>query len=219
MTTISGTNTTTTSTTTAKKDDRAQIAGNFDQFLSLLTTQLKNQSPLEPLDTNQFTQQLVQFAQVEQQLKQNEALTSLLSVNRAASASQAMSFVGSTIVADGSSSRLNNGRAEWQLDAARGGTGIITIKDSKGNVVGTDSVTLSAGQQTYRWNGRNSAGTAMPDGDYSITVDATDTLRNKISVKTEFSGAVQGVDMTGSEPMLNVNGRLLALDKVKTASR
>ena len=60
----------------------ATLAGNFQTFLTLLTTQLQNQNPLEPLDTNQFTQQLVQFASVEQQLKTDDQLTSLVSLHR-----------------------------------------------------------------------------------------------------------------------------------------
>ena len=63
--------------------DNTEIASNFTTFLQLLTTQLKNQNPLDPLDTNQFTQQLVQFAQVEQQMKSNDQLSSLVSWKRA----------------------------------------------------------------------------------------------------------------------------------------
>ena len=58
--------------TSARRPSRPGIADNFQTFLTLLTTQLQNQNPLDPLDTNQFTQQLVQFAGVEQQLKSNE---------------------------------------------------------------------------------------------------------------------------------------------------
>src|SRR6202048_3107698 len=69
-----------------------QIAGNFQSFLTLLTTQLKNQNPLDPLDTNQFTQQLVQFAQVEQQINMNTQLQSLVSLQKTAQNSQALGF-------------------------------------------------------------------------------------------------------------------------------
>src|SRR3990170_788928 len=96
------------STSGAEGTDRASIANNFDQFLTLLTTQLKNQSPLDPLDTNQFTAQLVQFAGVEQQLKTNETLTSLLSLNAAGTATSAVGFIGSTITADGATTRLED---------------------------------------------------------------------------------------------------------------
>src|SRR3954447_371597 len=79
----------------------ATIAGNFDTFLQLLTTQLKNQNPLDPLDTNQFTQQLVQFAQVEQQMNMNTSLGTLISLEKATQTTAALSFLGSTVVVDG----------------------------------------------------------------------------------------------------------------------
>src|SRR5262244_2553546 len=77
--------------------DNTEIASNFTTFLQLLTTQLKNQNPLDPLDTNQFTQQLVQFAQVEQQLKSNDQLATLVSLEKSAQNTQALAFVGETV--------------------------------------------------------------------------------------------------------------------------
>jgi flagellar basal-body rod modification protein FlgD len=107
------------SDSTKKVSDRASIAQNFDAFLLLLTTQLKNQSPLDPMDTNQFTQQLVQFASVEQQLKSNDTLNALLTSARGSSVSTAASFVGMEVTADGTTSRLSGGKAEWSINPAR----------------------------------------------------------------------------------------------------
>ncbi len=206
-------------TVAGKKDARQQIAGNFDQFLSLLTTQLKNQNPLEPLDTNQFTQQLVQFAQVEQQLKQNETLTSLLSMSKSASTSSAMSFVGSRVTTDGATSRLKDSAAEWRIEAPRGGSATITIKNGAGSVVATEPLTLNAGAQTFKWNGRTSTGAAAPDGDYSIVIDAVDAQKNRIAVTTEVTGIVDGADFSGDTPVLIIGNTRTPLDKVKSVSR
>src|SRR6201993_2681459 len=79
-----------------------QIAGNFTTFLTLLTTQLQNQNPLDPLDTNQFTSQLVQFASVEQQLRQNDQLATLVNLEKTAQSTAALAYVGYTAVVDGS---------------------------------------------------------------------------------------------------------------------
>src|SRR4051812_36410883 len=76
------------------------LAGNFQSFLTLLTTQLKNQNPLDPLDTNQFTQQLVQFTQVEQQMKLNTQMSSLIAIEQAAQSTAAMAYLGSTAPVD-----------------------------------------------------------------------------------------------------------------------
>jgi flagellar basal-body rod modification protein FlgD len=202
-----------------RQDNRSQIAGNFDQFLAILTTQLKNQSPLEPLDTNQFTQQLVQFAQVEQQLKQNETLASLLSMNKATTATSAMSFVGARVTINGETSSLKDGKAEWRINAPRGGTATVTVKDKGGNVVATENITLNAGDQTYSWNGQRTTGGTASDGEYSIVIDAVDAQRQKIDVKTEVTAVVDGVDFTGDQPVLIMGSRRSTLDQVKSVTR
>src|SRR5581483_6771445 len=89
------------------------LAGNFTTFLQLLTTQLKNQNPLDPLDTNQFTQQLVQFAQVEQQLKSNDQLSTLVSLQKTAQSTAAIDYIGKTVAVDGATTQLANSDAIW----------------------------------------------------------------------------------------------------------
>src|ERR671912_163758 len=82
--------------------DSNSLTNNFQTFLTLLTAQLKNQNPLDPLDTNQFTQQLVQFAGVEQQLKSNDQLKALLELEKTAQSTNALIYVGNTVAVDGS---------------------------------------------------------------------------------------------------------------------
>ncbi|MCO4055478.1 MAG: flagellar hook assembly protein FlgD [Bosea sp.] len=207
-----------TATATSSKS-RAQIAGNFNQFLNLLTTQLKNQNPLEPLDTNQFTQQLVQFAQVEQQLQQNETLTSLLSMSRSTTTANAMGFVGNRVTMDGSTSGLKDGSAQWRLDSPKGGSATITIKNKAGSVVATEKMTLNAGTQNFTWNGRTSTGGTATDGDYTIVVDALDAQNSRMSVKSEVTGIVDSVDFTGETPVLVIGSARIPLDKVKSVNR
>src|SRR5215213_10582288 len=108
---ITSTGATAAAASTGKTPSKG-IAENFDSFLMLLTTQLKNQSPLDPMDTNQFTQQLVQFASVEQQIKSNDTLNALLTSSRSSIVSTAADFVGMQITADGATSELKNSRAE-----------------------------------------------------------------------------------------------------------
>lgn len=195
------------------------IANNFDQFLLLLTTQLKNQSPLDPLDTNQFTAQLVQFAGVEQQLKTNETLGSLLSLSAAGTATNAVGFIGAKITADGTTTRLIDGKAEWKVNMSSAGTANITIKDSKGNVVQTATKTLVAGDQTYSWDGTTSIGGKAPDGEYTITIDAKNVAGETVTAKTQISGIVDGVDFTASIPMLKIGSISVPIDKVKSVVR
>ena len=194
----------TAATASGAGTDRKTIAGNFDSFLLLLTTQLKNQNPMEPLDTNQFTQQLVQFASVEQQIKSNETLHSLLTSSKSSIVSSASNFVGMNITADGATTQLSNGSAEWKLNLARAGSGTITIKDQSGSVVATDSKTCPP-------EARATSGTARPlracrpRGDYTITVTARDVSGGAVTVKTEIAGRVDSVDMAGDNPVLVVD--------------
>src|SRR6266508_4364525 len=116
----------------------ATIQQNFTTFLQLLTTQLKNQNPLDPLDTNQFTQQLVQFAQVEQQMNMNASLTSLISLQRATQTTAALGFLGSTVVVDGDTARLTGGKATWSYSVDKPSTTTINIQNAAGVVDGID---------------------------------------------------------------------------------
>src|ERR1700733_7878735 len=92
--TTSGTSGTSGTSSSSGAVDDTMIASNFTTFLQLLTTQLKNQDPLSPMDTNQFTQQLVQFAQVEQQMKSNDQLSQLISIEQGAQSTVALTYVG-----------------------------------------------------------------------------------------------------------------------------
>lgn len=198
---------------------KSAIAGNFDQFLTLLTTQLRNQSPLDPLDTNQFTQQLVQFAGVEQQLKQNETLTALLSLDKVTAATNAVNFIGTTITADGATAGLTDGKANWQVNMPRAGSATITIKNEAGSVVKTATVGLSAGDQTYSWDGTTSTGVKAPEGAYTITIDAKDTAGLAMTAKTQITGVVDSVDFSGETPILKVGSVNVPIVNLKSVVR
>ena len=126
MTTITPASTATGASSVSGALDKTEIASNFTTFLQLLTTQLKNQNPLDPLDTNQFTQQLVEFAQVEQQMKSNDQLSSLVSLEKSAAATTALAYVGATVVVDGATAQLTAGTANWSLNVTKPSTATIT---------------------------------------------------------------------------------------------
>ena len=207
----------TTGSATAVDGDT--LAKNFSQFLTLLTTQLKNQNPLDPLDTNQFTQQLVQFAQVEQQLKQNDQLATLVSLQKTAQSTAALGFVGETVVVDGSTASLANGQANWSLNVPKPATVTINIRNSTGQNVFSGSYTMQAGVNDFTWDGKSTNGTQWPSGNYTMTVTAKDTSGQSISVPTEVEGLVNSADLTKNPPVLSVAGQDFTLDKVKRVVR
>ncbi len=211
--------TSTATTTSAAATSRATIANNFDTFLLLLTAQLKNQNPLDPLDTNQFTQQLVQFAGVEQQIRSNESLEALVKLNKTNQISQGMSYVGATVTADGATSALKSGVATWYITAPRSATATINIKDSTGNVVFTQETTLEAGTYSYNWDGKMANGHTAPEGQYTIDINAKDASSQSVAISTQFTGVVDAVDVSGDEPLLMIGTSLLTLDKIKSVQR
>ena len=205
--------------TAASATSRASIANNFDTFLLLLTTQLKNQNPLDPLDTNQFTQQLVQFAGVEQQIRSNESLEALGNLNKTSQLSTAMNYVGATVTAEGATSALKSGVATWYVTAPRPASATINVSDASGNVVFTHDTTLEAGTNGFSWDGKMTNGQTAPEGQYTIRINAKDASGQGVKISTQFSGVVDAVDLSGSEPLLMVGTALLSLDKVKAVQK
>lgn len=199
---------------------RTTIANNFDSFLKLLTTQLQHQDPTAPLDTNQFTQQLVSFASVEQQLRSNDTLNQLLTNVKTSNAANAASYVGMQITADGSTSTMQNGKVSWSINPSRDIVqGVINILDKDGNAVASINRSITGGQQTFTWDGRSSTGTLAPEGDYTIAVTGLDTRGQPVTVKSELSGKVDSVDMNNDQPVLLIGSTRIPLANIKTIGR
>jgi flagellar basal-body rod modification protein FlgD len=194
--------------------DRQMLAQNFDQFLTLLTAQLKNQDPTSPMDTNQFTSQLVQFASVEQQMKQNDTLSTLVMGTNNTNAIGALNFVGNYVTASGTKTPLVSGSANWVLDAPRNGTADITITDSHGNKVYSSSQSVTGGKQSFKWDGKNSLGVTQPDGAYTISVVGKGTDGTAMMVTTNIYGKVDGVDLSGSIPALKMGDVAVDLSSI-----
>jgi flagellar basal-body rod modification protein FlgD len=190
------------------------IADNFQSFLLLLTTQLQNQNPLDPLDTNQFTQQLVQFAQVEQQLKSNDQLAALVKIEQTAQSTQALVFVGQTVAVDGSTARLD-GHATWNLNAPTNATATITISAANGQTAYSGNFNMSSGNASFVWDGKGNDGTTWPAGDYKMTVTAKDSTGKDIAITTEIQGTVDSVDLTAIPALLSIGGQSYTMDQIK----
>ena len=218
---VSGTTTLPASSSSSGKAANAlassQIAGNFQSFLQLLTTQLQNQNPLSPLDTNQFTQQLVEFAGVQQQLNTNDSLATLVSLQQTAQSTQALEFVGKTALVNGSTATMTKSTATWQLSAASNSTLTVTIASSNGQTAFTGTYAMSAGNsQPFTWNGQGNDGTQWPDGNYTLTATAKDSSGNTVAIKTQVEGVVSSVDLTQSPPLLSIGGQTFTVNQIQS---
>ena len=194
------------------------IADNFQTFLTLLTTQLQNQNPLDPLDTNQFTQQLVQFAGVEQQLKSNDQLKSLIEIEKSAQATQALVYVGNTVAVDGSKAQFDTS-ATWNFQAEKDTSATITITSSTGQTAFTGSYALTQGNSSFVWDGKGNDGVQWPAGTYTMTATGKDSSGNSVAISTEVQGIVDSVDLTSSPPLLSIGGQNYTTDKIKRVVR
>lgn len=208
MTAITPTSSTTpTGTVASALNNNTEIASNFTTFLQLLTTQLQNQDPLSPMDTNQFTQQLVEFAGVEQQMKTNDTLSTLVSLQQTAQTTQALTLVGATVVVNGATAQLANNQATWALNATQPATATITISAPSGETAYTGTVSLNAGSQSYTWNGVGNNGTMWPAGNYTLTANAVSASGQSTPVTTQVQGQVTSIDLTQTPPALTIGGQ------------
>ena len=217
-TVVSATATASTDKTTTASTTTTGLADNFQTFLTLLTTQLQNQNPLDPLDTNQFTQQLVQFAGVEQQLKSNEQLKALIAIEKSAQATQALIYVGNTVAVDGSTQQFN-GSATWNLKAAKDATAAVTITNSTGQTVYTGNYTLAQGNASFVWDGKGNDGTQWPAGAYKLTATAKDAQGKDVGIATEIQGIVDSVDLTATPALLSIGGQNYTTDQIRRVIR
>ncbi len=207
--------TTPTSSVASALNNNTEIASNFTTFLQLLTTQLQNQDPLSPMDTNQFTQQLVEFASVEQQMKSNDSLTTLVSLEQAAQSTQALALVGATVVVDGSTTQLTNGKANWSLNVTKPATATVTIKDATGQTAYTSTFGVNPGTQNFTWDGHDTNGTLWPDGAYTMTATAADASGQSTAISTQIQARVDSVDLTQTPPLLSINGQTYTVNQLQ----
>jgi flagellar basal-body rod modification protein FlgD len=195
------------------------LAGNFDTFLQLLTTQLQNQDPLDPLDTDQFTQQLVEFASVEQQINMNTNMQTMIGLQQTGDATSAMQFLGSNVTVSSSAASLSNATgapATWSFSSPSPATGNVTITNSTGQVAYTGTTSLNAGNQTYTWNGQGNNGVLWPDGNYTLAITATGANGSPVAVTTQVQGTVSAVNVSTNPPQITVGGQSYPISAIQS---
>ena len=213
-----GTSSSSSSSSQTASNATASIANNFQTFLTLLTTQLQHQNPLDPLDTNQFTAQLVQFAGVEQQMKQNDQLASLIAIEKSAQSTTALAFVGNTVAVDGSKTQFD-GSATWNIKAPKDTNATITITNSAGQTAYSGNFSLNQGNASFVWDGKGNDGSQWPKGSYTLTATGKDSSGSNVAISTEVQGVVDSVDLTASPPLLSIGGQTYTTDQIRRVVR
>ncbi len=202
-------------TTGAAATSKARLATDFDQFLKLLTAQLQNQDPLDPLNSNEFVQQLVSFTGVEQAIATNANLENLIAQNRAGQVASAVSYLGTTIEAKGDQIVLAGGEARfiYTLSENTASTSIV-IANQSGETVFAGQGNTTAGEHGFVWDGRDANGNLQPEGLYKVTVSAFASDDKLLSLQTIIGGRVTRVETDEAGIHLTVNGIKVFLEDV-----
>jgi flagellar basal-body rod modification protein FlgD len=178
---------------------QANLSSSYSTFLTLLTTQLQNQDPTSPMDTNAFTQQLVAMTGVQQQLLTNELLQQMVT-NGSGSVANSVNLIGQNVTASTSNATLSGGSASWNYTLpATAAQATATISNSSGTAVWSGALSnLAAGTDSFSWNGQTLTGTQLPDGGtYSLSIAAADATGAAITPTISISGLVKSIQTVG----------------------
>jgi flagellar basal-body rod modification protein FlgD len=213
MTTVNTNNNAAAATADAAKSGAAsKLNADFDMFLKLLTTQMQNQDPLDPMDTAQYTQQLVQYSQVEQSIEQTSTLKSILASFGTQNLMQASSLIGAQVETNSSSAGLSEAApAQWTWSTARDVESLTaTIKDEKGKIVDTRKLEGKAAAGSFTWDGTNSAGNKLGAGLYTLEIEGLDASGAKVAGTAHSFGKVTDVELANGNVQMTINGLKIA---------
>ncbi len=202
-------------------NSRQELVENFDTFLQLLVAQIQNQDPTDPVETETFTNQLVQFSELEQSIQSNDNLETILTSIESQNAANIVSYIGQTVNAFGSTSTLRNGEALFDLQAAGDAVDAeISIRDNLGILVFQTNRPLEQGSNQFVYDGSGPNNVQFPDGqEFTINVVAVDANGSPVNVRSAVNGVVDGVDFSGSTPNLLVDGRTIPVTSVQSVSQ
>ncbi|HEY3917811.1 MAG TPA: flagellar hook capping FlgD N-terminal domain-containing protein [Stellaceae bacterium] len=196
------------------------LTGNFNTFLTLLTTQLQNQDPLSPMDTDQFTNQLVEFSQVEQQIDTNSNLQQLIALQGAGESISALPLVGQNIEYSSATAPLaSGGQANfvYTLPSTTTQTN-LAVTDSSGNVVFSEPGQTTAGTYVFNWNGQTNTGVPLPAGDYTLKIQATGPNGTAITPTIASVGDVSAVGVQNGTASFTIGDMTIPLSELITVN-
>ncbi len=201
--------------TSVAEAPRMNLAEDFDNFLTLLTVQLSNQDPLDPVDSNEFVAQLVSFTGVEQAVNANSNLKKLIALFTASQSAAAVSYLGTTVIAKGDTTMLADGKAAFQYSLTESTTQTnVLIADDTGKTVFVGSGSTSVGDHSFVWDGRDNNGVSQPDGAYKISITAKTADDASVPVSTTVSGRVSRVETADGKIVLTVNGARVPFEDI-----
>lgn len=182
-------------------------------------TQLKNQDPTSPLDTNQFTSELVQFSQVEQQINTNTSLTQLIQLTQGGDLTQASAMLGSQVTAQASEIPLQNGKGSISFTAQSAEPVAIAIYNSAGQQIKDASMQAAAGQNSWTWDGTDNSGNSVPDGAYKLAVIGGNANGSTSALPFDVIGTATGVQSANNSLTLNLGALSIPYSAIQSVSK
>ncbi|SDH22463.1 flagellar hook assembly protein FlgD [Roseospirillum parvum] len=218
--TVSSTSSTSGLTSTTAESVSA-LSENYELFLTILTTQLQNQNPLDPTDTDELTSQLIQYSQVEQQILANQYLETLVLATNNQAAETALSFMGMEVTYNGEDQTFEGEELSWSFDMPDGVTSaVVQLSDADGHVVYTDSLDATAGEASFTWDGTTTDGSTAEDGTYTLSVIATYEDGTSEEIELTGTSTVTEVDWSSGSPVLKLaNGAEIDLSDIVSATQ
>lgn len=193
------------------------FGGDFNTFLTLLTAQLRNQDPTNAMSPEQMTAQLVQFAQVEQQIRVNDSLQQLISLQQAAQLTAAAPLLGRMVEVESDYLALQDGVATLRLPPAGTATqALILVLDEDGRSLREEQVTLDSTAMDWRWDGRDAAGERLPEGAYRFAVIGSDAQGVVQPVDVTVRARATGAERRDGELRLVLGDLAVGFDKVRS---
>ena len=199
---------------------QTKLAEDFSQFLTLLTTQLQNQDPLSPMDTTEFTNQLVAFTGVEQQINTNQKLDSLVALQLGNAVGQSIGYVGKDIRYVSSEFSYDGENAQtlkYALDE-QASSSKIRIVDESGEIIYETNGATSTGQHEFTWDGTTKDGSIAVPGTYSVRIDALDANDKAVDSTVVVEGRVKGIESQNGQIFAIVGDRAVSLGNVLSVS-
>jgi flagellar basal-body rod modification protein FlgD len=215
--------TTTTTNRSASSDSSSSalssLTSNYSDFLNLLTTQLQNQDPSSPMDSSQFTTELVQFSGVEQQINTNSNLSQLIALTQASNISQASSMLGSQVTATSTQLPLQNGSAKLSFTAPSAEPVNIAVSNSSGETLYDATVNATSGANNWTWDGTDSSGATLPDGAYNVSVTNTGADGTATAVPFTVTGTATSLDSASNNLTLNLGAVNIPFSSITSVNR
>lgn len=203
-------------TASAATNPLASLSSNFNDFLSTLMTQLKNQDPTSPMDTNQFTSELVQFSSVEQQINTNTSLTQLIQLTQGGEVMQASAMTGKQVTASSDHVPLQNGQGTIQFSTTTAQPVDISIFDANGAKLSDSMLMSSTGTNTWNWNGTDASGRTVPDGSYKFAVVGANADGTTTALAASVIGKATGVQSQSNGMQLELGALSIDFSKVQS---